>query len=68
MIEAITKTGERIGKFGGYIDFHMWLLDSDWAVVDMNKPLRAFQRDGGVVILEPINGAYLRKLHIKNDK
>lgn len=34
MIEAITKTGECIGKFGGYIDFHMWLLDSDWKVVD----------------------------------
>ena len=64
MIEAITKTGERIGKFGGYIDFHMWLLDSDWAVVDMGKSLRAFQRDGGVVTLEPINGTYLQKLNI----
>lgn len=68
MIKAITKQNEVIGKFGGYIDFHMWLLDSDWAVVDMNKPLRAFQRDGGVVTLEQINDAYLQKLHIKNDK
>ena len=65
MIEAITKTGERIGNFGGYIDSHMWLLDSNWAVVDMNKPLRAFQRDGGVVTLEPINAQYLNQLHIK---
>lgn len=68
MIEAITKTGERIGKFGGYIDFHMWLLDSDWAVVDCGKPLWRLQRDGGVVTLEPINNTYLQKLHIKNDK
>lgn len=65
MIKAIQKDGTLISKFGGYIDFHMWLLDSYWAVVDINKPLRAFQRDGGVVTLEPINGTYLQKLHIK---
>lgn len=67
MIKAIQKDGTVIGKFGGYIDFHMWLLDSNWAVVDINKPLRNFQRDGGVVTLEPIDNAYLQKLHIKND-
>lgn len=65
MIKAVTKQNELIGKFGGYIDFQMWLLDSDWAVVDYNKPLRAFQRDGGVVTLEPINAQYLKKLNIK---
>lgn len=65
MIKAIQKDGTLISEFGSYIDFHMWLLDSDWAVVDINKPLRAFQRDGGVVTLEPINGTYLQKLHIK---
>ena len=68
MIEAITKQNETIKEFKSYMDFRMWLLDSNWAVVDMHKPLRAFQRDGGVVTLEPINDAYLQKLHIKNDK
>ena len=67
MIKAVTKQNSVIGTFESYIDFHMWLLDSDWAVVDINKPLRAFQRDGGVVTLEPINNAYLQKLNIKND-
>lgn len=67
MIKAIQKDGTLIGKFGGYIDFTMWLEQSDWAVVDINKPLRAFQRDGGVVTLEPINGTYLQKMHIKHD-
>lgn len=67
MIKVVTKENELVGKFGGYIDFHRWLLGSDWAVVDMNKPLRAFQRDGGTVVVEPINDAYLQKLHIKHD-
>lgn len=66
MIKAIMKNGELIGKFGGYIDFHKWLLGSDWGVVDYGKPLWRLQRDGGTVILEPIDGAYLQKLHIKD--
>lgn len=68
MIKAITKQNGVIGEFKNYMDFHMWLLDSNWAVVDLGKSLQAFQRDGGVVTLEPISGAYLQKLHIKNDK
>lgn len=67
MIKAVTKQSGLIGEFESYMEFHMWLLGSDWAVVDLGKSLRAFQRDGGVVTLEPINGTYLQKLHIKND-
>lgn len=67
MIKAVTKNNELIGKFESYIEFHKWLLGSDWGVIDYGNSLRAFQRDGGVVTLEPIDGAYLQKLHIKND-
>nr|DAG43681.1 MAG TPA: hypothetical protein [Caudoviricetes sp.] len=65
MIKAVTKQNGVIGEFKSYMDFHMWLLDSDWAVVDFGKSLQAFQRDGGVVTLEPINAQYLQKLNIK---
>lgn len=65
MIKAVTKENELIGKFGGYIDFHMWLLGSNFGVVDYGKPLWRLQRDGGTVILEPINNADLQKSNIK---
>lgn len=67
MIKAVTKQNEVIETFNGYNGFYAWLLCSDWAVVDMHKPLHAFKREGGVVTLEPINNAYLQKLNIKND-
>ncbi len=67
MIKAVTKQNEVIETFNGYNGFYAWLLCSDWAVVDMNKPLHEFKRDGGVVTLEPINNAYLQKLNIKHD-
>lgn len=67
MIKAVTKQNEVIETFNSYNGFYAWLLCSDWAVVDMHKPLHAFKRDGGVVTLEPINKAYLQKLNIKND-
>lgn len=66
MIKVVTTKNELVGEFGGYIDFHRWLLGSDWAVVDYGKTLYNLQRDGGTVTVEPINGAYLQKLHIKN--
>lgn len=66
MIKAVTKQNELIGKFGGYIDFTFWLEQSEYAVVAINKPLYNLKRDNaGTVILEPINKAYLQKLHIK---
>ena len=65
MIKAVTKENELIKKFGGYIDFHNWLLGTDYAVVDYGKPIWRLQRDGGVVILEHINNEYLKRLHIK---
>lgn len=67
MIKVITKEHELIGKFGGYIDFHKWLLGSAWGVVDYGKPLCRLQRDGGTVIVECIDEEYMRKLHIIND-
>lgn len=67
MIKVITKENELIGKFGGYIDFHHWLIGSAWGVVDYGKPLWRLQRDGGTVIVEPIDTEYLRKLNIIND-
>ena len=67
MIKAVTKQNEVIKTFNGYNGFYAWLIGSEWAVVDMHKPLHAFKRDGGVVTLEPIDNAYLQKLHIKND-
>ncbi len=67
MVKVITKDGELIGKFGGYIDFYHWLEGSAWGVVDFGKPLWRLQRDGGTVIVEPIDTEYLRKLHIIND-
>lgn len=65
MIKAVTKNNECIGEFESYIDFHKWLLGSDWGVVDYGSSLRKFQRDGGIVTLEPINAQYLNQLHIK---
>lgn len=61
MIKVVTKENELVGKFGGYIDFHRWLLGTDWGVVDYGKTLYNLQRDGGTVIVEPINEAYLQK-------
>ncbi len=68
MIKAITKQNETIKEFKSYNGFNVWLMGSEWAVVDLGKPLDEFKHDGGVVTLEPINDAYLQKLHIKNDK
>lgn len=67
MIKVVTKENALVGKFDAYIDFHRWLLNTDWGVVDYGKSLYRFQRDGGTVIVEPINEAYLQKLHIKNN-
>ena len=66
MIKAVTKQNELIGKFGGYIDFIVWLEQSEYAVIAINKPLYNLKRDNtGTVTLEPINNVYLQKLHIK---
>lgn len=66
MIKAVTKQNELIGKFGGYVDFTLWLEHSDYAVLDIDKPLYNLKRDNaGTVTLEPINKAYLQKLYIK---
>lgn len=65
MIKAITKQNETIKEFKSYDGFNVWLMESEWAVVDLGKPLDEFKRDGGVVTLEPINDTYLQKLNIK---
>lgn len=65
MIKAITKQNETIKEFTSYNGFNVWLIESEWAVVDLGKPLSEFKRDGGVVTLEPINPTYLAKLNIK---
>lgn len=67
MITGKMITGAVVGTWDNYIEFHKWLLNSDWGVADMGKPLQDFQRDGGVVTLYYINQEYLQKLHIKEE-
>lgn len=50
-----------INEFDNYSQFYNWLMEVDcWGVRD-------FGNDTGIIKVEPIDEAYLRKLNIIND-
>lgn len=55
-----TWNGVIIEEFDNYNQFYNWLICSDWGVRD-------FGGDTGIILVEPINEAYLQKLGIIND-
>lgn len=67
MIKVVTTNGERVNEFGGYGKFFMWMINSNYNVVDFGKNIDELKRDGGVVTVEPITKDYLERLHIKED-
>lgn len=55
-----TWNGVIINEFDNYSQFYSWLMGSYWGVRD-------FGGDTGIILVEPINEAYLQKLGIIND-
>ena len=55
-----TWNGVVIEEFDNYRQLYNWLMVSDWGVRD-------FGGDTGIILVEPINEAYLQKLNIIND-
>lgn len=58
---TVTWKGVIINEFDNYSQFYNWLMvDGGWGVRD-------FGGDTGIILVEPIDEAYLRKLNIIND-
>lgn len=58
---TVTWNGVIINEFDNYSQFYNWLMDVGcWGVRD-------FGIDTGIILVEPIDEAYLRKLNIIND-
>lgn len=65
MIKVVDKKNNVIDEFTNYSMFDMWLMSSEFGIVD-GDPLRKLKRDGGIVIVEPLTKDYLEKvLYIK---
>ena len=67
MIKVVTTKGEEIKEFNKYSGFFSWLLSSDYGVVDYGKDLDSLKREGGMIIVQQQDDAYLKGLHIKED-
>lgn len=58
---TVTRNGVIIEEFDNYSQFYNWLMTVGcWGVRD-------FGNDTGIIKVEPIDEAYLRKLNIIND-
>lgn len=58
---TVTWNGVIINEFDNYSQFYIWLMEVGcWGVRD-------FGDDTGIILVEPIDEAYLRKLNIIND-
>ena len=58
---TVKCNGVIINEFDNYSQFYNWLMDVDcWGVRD-------FGNNTGIIKVEPIDEAYLRKLNIIND-
>lgn len=58
---TVTWNGVIINEFDNYFQFYIWLMEVGcWGVRD-------FGNDTGIILVEPIDEAYLRKLNIIND-
>lgn len=58
---TVTWNGVIINEFDNYNQFFIWLMEVGcWGVRD-------FGDDTGIILVEPIDEAYLRKLNIIND-
>lgn len=58
---TVTWNGVIINEFDNYSQFYIWFMEVDcWGVRD-------FGNDTGIILVEPIDEAYLRKLNIIND-
>lgn len=65
MIKVLDKKQNVIGEFSNYKSFDMWLMDSEFGVVDCD-PLSQLKQEGGMIIIEPLTKDYLKKvLYIK---
>ena len=62
MIKVVTTKGEEIKEFNKYSGFFSWLLCSDYG-----KDLDSLKREGGMIIVQQQDDAYLKRLHIKED-
>lgn len=58
---TVTWNGVIINEFDNYFQFYIWLMEVGcWGVRD-------FGDDTGIILVEPIDEAYLQKLNIIND-
>lgn len=58
---TVTWNGVIINEFDNYSQFYIWLMEVGcWGVRD-------FGDDTGIILVEPIDDTYLRKLNIIND-
>lgn len=55
MIKVVTTKGVEVKEFNKY------------SVVDYGKDIDSLKRDGGMIIVQQQDDAYLKRLHIKED-